>query len=69
MRAADEAHQRHLEALELEAARRCELLTAQAELDAELIRLHARREAHAIISAARARSGEARPPASRRPTS
>ncbi len=33
------------------------MLTAQAELDAELIRLHARREAHAIIAAARHRSG------------
>lgn len=54
----NEAHVRHVEALELETARRCELLTAQAELDAELIRLHARREAHAIISAARTRSGD-----------
>lgn len=58
MRRTNAAHERHVEALELETARRCELLTAQAELDAELIRLHARREAHAIISAARARSGE-----------
>ena len=58
MRAIGEANERHLEAVELEAARRCELLTAQAELDAELIRLHARREAHAIISAARMRAGE-----------
>ncbi len=37
--------------------RRAELLTAQAELDAELIRITARREAHAIISAARTQSG------------
>lgn len=58
MQAIGEANERHLEAVELEAARRCELLTAQAELDAELIRLHARREAHAIISAARMRAGE-----------
>ena len=58
MREAGEANRRHLEALEAEAARRCELLTAQAELDAELIRLHARREAYAIITAARMRSGE-----------
>jgi len=47
----------HLEAIEVESALRCEMLTAQAELDAELIRLHARREAHAIIAAARHRSG------------
>ena len=40
--------------VEAEAARRCELLTAQAELDAELIRLYARRESHGIIAAARA---------------
>ncbi len=58
MREAGEANRRHLEALEAEAARRCELLTAQAELDAELIRLHARREAHAIITAARMRGGD-----------
>lgn len=57
MEAAGEANQRHLEAIESEAARRCEMLTAQAELDAELIRLHARREAHAIITAARMRAG------------
>jgi hypothetical protein len=57
----NEAHERHVESLELETARRCELLTAQAELDAELIRLHARREAHAIISAARLRVGEPDP--------
>lgn len=62
MRSTEDAHQRHLEAVELEAARRCELLTAQAELDAELIRLNARREAHAIISAARTRSGESPAP-------
>ncbi|MCW2816022.1 MAG: hypothetical protein JWN84_3477, partial [Nocardioides sp.] len=58
MRRINEAHDLHVESLELETARRCELLTAQAELDAELIRLHARREAHAIITAARTRSGE-----------
>jgi hypothetical protein len=57
MRSAELAHLRHLEAVENEAARRLELLTAQAELDAELIRLHARREAHAIVSAARTRTG------------
>lgn len=57
MRAAEVAHLRHLEAIENEAARRLELLTAQAELDAELIRLHARREAHAIVTAARSRTG------------
>ena len=44
--------------MELEATRRYELVTAQAELDAELIRLQSRREAHAIISAARMRAGE-----------
>jgi hypothetical protein len=33
-------------------------VTAQAELDAELIRLQSRREAHAIVSAARMRAGE-----------
>ncbi len=58
MRSVEDAHARHLEAIELEAARRCELLTAQSELDAELIRLHARREAHAIVSAAKVRTGE-----------
>lgn len=58
MQSIGEASERHLESIELEAARRCELLTAQAELDAELIRLHARREAHAIISAARMRAGD-----------
>jgi hypothetical protein len=58
MRAAQAATERHLEAIEVEAARRCELLTAQAELDAELIRLHARREAHAIIAAARMHTGQ-----------
>ncbi|NYD56473.1 hypothetical protein BKA08_000711 [Nocardioides marinisabuli] len=46
----------HLAAVEEEVARRCELITAQAELDAELIRLQARREAHAIVAAARART-------------
>ncbi|WP_309647332.1 hypothetical protein [Nocardioides sp.] len=59
MQRAGEAHVRHLEAVELETARRCELVTAQAELDAELIRLHARREAHAILTAARMRTGGA----------
>ncbi|WP_323792949.1 hypothetical protein, partial [Nocardioides sp.] len=62
MRAVGEAHERHLESIELESGRRSELLTAQAELDAELIRLHARREAHAIIAAARMRTGEQRSP-------
>ena len=68
MRAAEVAHLRHLEAIENEAARRLELLTAQAELDAELIRLHARREAHAIVTAARTRTGSrtAKTPAERR---
>lgn len=56
MRRVREAHERHVVALELETARRCELLTSQADLDAELIRLHARREAHAIVFAARART-------------
>jgi hypothetical protein len=51
------AHQRHLAALEDEAARRIELVTAQAELDAELIRLQARREAHGIVATAEARTG------------
>jgi hypothetical protein len=68
MRAAEVAHLRHLEAIENEAARRLELLTAQAELDAELIRLHARREAHAIVTAARTRTGSrtVKTPAERR---
>lgn len=64
MRETGEASRRHLESIETEAARRCELLTAQAELDAELIRLHARREAHAIITAARTRAGSETGPAS-----
>jgi hypothetical protein len=59
MRRVNEAHERHVEALEIETARRCELVTSQADLDAELIRLHARREAHAIVFAARARTGGA----------
>ncbi|MBC7631261.1 hypothetical protein [Aeromicrobium sp.] len=61
MRSTADSHQRHLESVELEAARRCELLTAQAELDAELIRLHARREAHAIISASGVRTSAQQP--------
>ncbi len=60
MRAVGEAGVRHLEAIELETARRCELATAQAELDAELIRLQARSEAHDVISAARRRVGDDR---------
>ena len=51
----------HLAAVEEEVARRCELITAQAELDAELLRLQARREAHSIVTAARARTGRAEP--------
>jgi hypothetical protein len=58
MRDAEQATLRHLEAMELEATRRYELVTAQAELDAELIRLQSRREAHAIVTAARTRAGE-----------
>lgn len=58
MRSAEQATLRHLEAMELEATRRYELVTAQAELDAELIRLQSRREAHAIVTAARLRSGD-----------
>lgn len=58
IQAAEQATLRHLEAMELEATRRYELVTAQAELDAELIRLQSRREAHAIVTAARMRSGE-----------
>jgi hypothetical protein len=58
MRSAEEATLRHLDAMELEATRRYELVTAQAELDAELIRLQSRREAHAIVTAARLRAGE-----------
>lgn len=60
MRAIEENHHRHLEALEAEATRRYELLLAQAELDAELIRLNGRREAHRIIATARARTGSER---------
>ena len=44
----EQAMLRHLEAIEAEAERRTDLLLAQAELDAELIRLNARREAHRI---------------------
>ncbi|MBF4162445.1 hypothetical protein [Nocardioides acrostichi] len=55
-----DATERHLESLETEAARRTEMLTAQAELDAELIRLHARREAHTLLTAARVRTGRSR---------
>lgn len=57
IRVAREAALTHLAAVEEEVARRCELITAQAELDAELIRLQARREAHSIVAAARARTG------------
>lgn len=57
MHDAELAMMRHLDAIEVEAARRTELLTAQAELDAELIRLSARREAHSIVTAARVRAG------------
>ena len=58
MQAAEQATLRHLDAMQTEATRRYELVTAQAELDAELIRLQSRREAHAIITAARMRAGE-----------
>lgn len=57
MRAAEAAMREHVAAVEAEAARRCELLTAQAELDAELIRLYARRESHAIMVEAQVRTG------------
>ncbi len=57
MHDAELAMMRHLDAIEVESARRSELLTAQAELDAELIRLSARREAHSIVTAARVRAG------------
>ncbi len=57
MHDAELAMMRHLDAIEVESARRNELLTAQAELDAELIRLSARREAHSIVTAARVRAG------------
>jgi hypothetical protein len=67
MRRVGEAHERHLAAAALETARRHELLTAQAELDAELIRLHARREAHAILAAARTRAGAPTPGPGSRP--
>ncbi|WP_134767009.1 hypothetical protein [Nocardioides sp. 1609] len=53
MRALQAAHEQHVEAAELATARRLEVITAQAELDAHLIRLHARQEAHAIVAAAR----------------
>ena len=46
MREAELAMTRHLEAMQQEASRRYELTIAQAELDAQLIRLHARRDAH-----------------------
>jgi hypothetical protein len=58
MRRVQDAYEAHVAALETEAARRYELLTAQAELDAELIRLNARREAHTIVAAARVRSDQ-----------
>lgn len=58
MHDAELAMMRHLEAVQVEGARRAELATAQAELDAELIRLNARREAHALITAARRRAGQ-----------
>ncbi len=61
MQRAGEAHLRHLEAIESETARRCELVTARAELDAELIRLQARREAHGVLSAAGAHTGDVHP--------
>jgi hypothetical protein len=46
MREAEQAMTRHLEAMQHEASRRYELTVAQAELDAQLIRLHARRDAN-----------------------
>lgn len=51
IRAAETAHRRHLEDIEAEAARRCELLIARAELDAELIRLQAHRSACCDVAA------------------
>ncbi|ANH37165.1 hypothetical protein I601_0715 [Nocardioides dokdonensis FR1436] len=52
VRADRDAALAHLAAVEEEVARRCELITAQAELDAERIRLEARREAQSILAAA-----------------
>ncbi len=52
VRADRDAALAHLAAVEEEVARRCELITAQAELDAERIRLEARREARSILAAA-----------------
>ncbi|WP_137294345.1 hypothetical protein [Nocardioides dongxiaopingii] len=60
VRALQTAHERHVEAAEVATARRLEVITAQAELDAHLIRLHARQEAHDIVAAA-ARDGDAAP--------
>ena len=56
IREAELAMTRHLEVLQDEAARRCELTIAQAELDAQLIRLEARRDAHAIVAGAGGRT-------------
>ena len=50
--ATESAAREHLAAAEEAALRRCQLLIAQAELDAELIRLHARRESHALLTRA-----------------
>ena len=50
VRRAEQALLSHLHAVESAAAHRSELVIAQAELDAELIRLHARRTAHALLT-------------------
>jgi hypothetical protein len=56
VRQAEQALLSHLHAVESAASLRSELVIAQAELDAELIRLSARRTAHALLTKA---SGEA----------
>jgi hypothetical protein len=63
-RAMDRVHQaeqallNHLHAIESAAAHRSELVIAQAELDAELIRLHARRTAHTLLTDASGHADE-----------
>ena len=58
VRQAEEALLSHLHAVESEAAHRSELVIAQAELDAELIRLQARRTAHGILAEASGQANE-----------
>lgn len=58
LRAIESAAREHGAAVEAATSRRADLALAQAELDAELIRLYARRDSHALLADARRQVGE-----------